>query len=353
MIQAVQLRNFLSHKNTFISLHEGLNVIVGPTDSGKSAVVRAVNWVLNNRPTGDSFRSKWGGDTRVDLHLDDCKVARVKTDTKNLYIIDADDGGYYEEFEGFGQKVPEEISTLLKISSLSIQAQFDPHFLLTSSAGEVASHFNEVAHLSKIDTSIKNVNSWARKVNQDLHYSQEHVSHLEQDLAELQFVEELDDMVTNLEKVESKRSDTESKITSINRQINLQQTVSESMQELQSFLTIENHVESALVIQEQINSIQAQQKELSSLIRSLKTLEKVKVENTEFLKLENLVSLYNKVQASAQVIEDRKKKVSDTLTNYFDVIRWKENAEGALKILEERYHEQAPEECPLCGNKMK
>lgn len=54
-IKKVIIENFQSHKYSVIDFNEGLNAIVGPTDSGKTAVFRSLKWVLYNEPQGDYF----------------------------------------------------------------------------------------------------------------------------------------------------------------------------------------------------------------------------------------------------------------------------------------------------------
>jgi exonuclease SbcC len=53
MIDHVAIKNFQSHKNTNIDFQRnGVNVIVGTSDQGKSAILRAILWAVNNRPMG-------------------------------------------------------------------------------------------------------------------------------------------------------------------------------------------------------------------------------------------------------------------------------------------------------------
>jgi DNA repair protein SbcC/Rad50 len=44
-INKVRIENFQSHEDTLMEFHKGLNVITGPSDHGKSAVMRAIKWV--------------------------------------------------------------------------------------------------------------------------------------------------------------------------------------------------------------------------------------------------------------------------------------------------------------------
>jgi exonuclease SbcC len=59
MIQSIVLRNFQAHKNTEISLDKGITAIVGSSDSGKTSILRAFYWVLQNKPSGIQMVSYW------------------------------------------------------------------------------------------------------------------------------------------------------------------------------------------------------------------------------------------------------------------------------------------------------
>jgi len=72
MIKQLTIKNFQSHKKTKLEFSDGVNIIIGQSDSGKTAIIRALNWVVNNKPSGDSFRSHWGGDTNVEITMEDC-----------------------------------------------------------------------------------------------------------------------------------------------------------------------------------------------------------------------------------------------------------------------------------------
>lgn len=155
MIKSVHIKNYQSHADTELEFHPGVNVLVGSSDSGKSAIFRAMAWVMTNRPLGNAF-CRWGTKkTQVDLTIDpDTTIARTKSKSENNYL-----------FQGrellAGTEVPEDIQRTLKIDPvINIQQQISAPFLLSSSPGEVASFFNDIAGLSDIDLSIKNLKSW-------------------------------------------------------------------------------------------------------------------------------------------------------------------------------------------------
>ena len=58
MIESISINNFQSHKATRLKLAPTVNTLQGNSDCGKSAVMRAINWLLFN-PAGDYFVSDW------------------------------------------------------------------------------------------------------------------------------------------------------------------------------------------------------------------------------------------------------------------------------------------------------
>ena len=95
MIVSVDIVNFQSHPNTHIDFTEGLNVLVGSSRSGKSAIRRAIMWVITNRPSGLGVISWWNkkgdklvSETKVTITLDNGTViSRVRSPELNGYII--------------------------------------------------------------------------------------------------------------------------------------------------------------------------------------------------------------------------------------------------------------------------
>lgn len=167
MIKSIQLSNFQSHKDTKLDFDPGVNILCGASDSGKTAILRALKWVTTNRPSGDAFRSNWGGDTEVVIESNDKKlISRRKGKGINEYRLhysDDDKHNQTTEFAAMGTDVPESVTEVLNINPLSVQNQMDAPFLLSASPGEVARALNEVADLEKIDTTLFNANRMIRE----------------------------------------------------------------------------------------------------------------------------------------------------------------------------------------------
>ena len=106
MIEKLQIKNFQSHKDSTLEFSPGVNVIVGSSDSGKSAIIRGLRWLAYGKPRGDSMRSWWGGDITITVQLSDCEITRKKGST-NTYFLNK--GQNTTEFNAIGHEVPQEI----------------------------------------------------------------------------------------------------------------------------------------------------------------------------------------------------------------------------------------------------
>jgi exonuclease SbcC len=144
-IKSIELVNFQSHQSTLIEPAPPgkLTVITGPSDSGKTAIIRALKWAFNNQPQGADFMRTGASVVRVNVKFADRNiVVRERTAATNRYKIirpvTAAGPDNTETFEGFGSTVPLEVQEItgvrtVKIADqdllLNLSEQLDPPFL--------------------------------------------------------------------------------------------------------------------------------------------------------------------------------------------------------------------------------
>lgn len=229
MIQTLVISNFLSHKASLLNFSEGVNVIVGPTDSGKSAVIKALKWATFNRPMGDGMRSTWGGDTCVSIRVGESVVTRFREDGANGYRIEAPS---VSEFNAIKGDVPVEVAAILDLSELNLQTQFDSHFLLSNSAGEVAQVFNRVAHLDRIDSGLQNVQRWSREIQKKLEYNKESLDATKERLLAYDSLDSIEKSLLSLEEKEATRERLYLTLSSLLKTIGSLQRIDDEIEEV-------------------------------------------------------------------------------------------------------------------------
>lgn len=154
MLKSLKLYNFQAHRKRLIRFDPAITTIRGPTDVGKSAVLRALRWLALNDTAGDEFVT-WGADEAVAIvelthNQIEAKVVRRKG-RENVYKLNG------QVFKAFGAgKVPDVVAEVLALSEINFQRQHDKPFWLDDPAGEVSRQLNKVIDLSVIDTAMSN-----------------------------------------------------------------------------------------------------------------------------------------------------------------------------------------------------
>ena len=202
MLEKISIKNFQSHKATSMELSPLVNTLQGNSDCGKSAVMRALGWLLFN-PAGDYFVSDWAkkGKTisapcEVSVVANGHTITRRRDKDFNGYTLDG------EVFEATRNSVPPRILEALGLGEVNVQRQLDPPFLLSMSAGDVSRYINSLVNLTRIDKWTVAVNGRGRKLQQDADAAQareENARAVVESFAYLEGLEALSRQATELE----------------------------------------------------------------------------------------------------------------------------------------------------------
>lgn len=343
MIQQVSIQNFQSHKETILNFSPGVNVILGKSDTGKSALFRAIIWCLYNRPLGDGFRSSWGGDTSTTITFDSKDtITRIKgSKSRNEYLLND------TVFKAFSHNPPEEIQQVCNLDEqLNIQTQIDPFFLLQSSPGEVARYLNKIAGLDDIDRVTKGIESHHRQLRNELTQFEQQLLSLQQDLKRFDGMAEVETAMKAAEALGVKNKGIESRIKQHHEAVykarKLQERISESKQRLK----IEPLLDQCLEIGNDIDSVTNQKTTLVLLLERIQRKSKTISQNKKRLRvkpaLKNALSLDEAlVTTEKQLIQLRKTLRQITDTQIRLSMRRKKVKEIQARL---------PKICPTCGS---
>jgi exonuclease SbcC len=231
-IKRIQIENFQSHiKATIEPAPPGqLTVITGPSDSGKTAVLRAGRWLFVNEPQGDDFIRVGATFARVTAEYESVDegggnsgenggvVVRHRTaGGTNRYIVNG------EKLEGFGRGgVPLEVKEItgvrpVKIGdlefNLNIAEQLSGPFLGSSvSAPARAKVLGKLAGTEEIDYANRLLGTDLHRRNQDEKRLESELKGLEEKVKEYDWlpeakakIEVLERLAERIKKVQGRR----------------------------------------------------------------------------------------------------------------------------------------------------
>lgn len=303
MLKKLHIVNFQAHASLALNFHPNVNVIIGPSNVGKTAVIRALRWLVFNKPSGDAFR-KWGSETTsVTGYFDNFTARRQKDDKNNTYTIRPDKKTI--TFNGFGMNVPDRVSNLLNLHPINFQEQLDSPFLITDSPPEAARKLNEVANLESIGKCTQLVNARHRETNTFLNREKRELKRLQQELKGLRWVDVLD-----AELQSAKRTD------------NILKGKYKGLLQLQQIIKkLEDITPNLTTLQIEQRTLTQQQNKLESLVAGQQELDVLK---KHFQSLQDAI---HEIQTTnARVIEKR----------------------AEFETKQNKYNRLMPDECPLC-----
>lgn len=174
-VKRIELINFQSHSKTIIEPAPSgqLSIIVGPSDTGKTVILRALRWCFYNSPSGiDFIRAECTfAKVTVDFLSGDTIIRHRSKGGINRYIVNG------ETFEGFGSNVPLEVQQVTGVRPvaigdmelcLNLAEQLDGPFLGKSiSAPARAKVLGKLAGTEEIDLAGKRLGTDLYRRGQD------------------------------------------------------------------------------------------------------------------------------------------------------------------------------------------
>lgn len=335
---SLRLTDFQAHKRLAIDFAPGITTIIGPTDRGKTAVLRALGWVGQNNMAGEEFIREGAKETRVELIVTDGKKLRTIVRTKgkvNSYSLDG------KEFLAFGQGVPRDVTQLLQLNEINFQLQHDAPFWFSETAGEVSRKLNAVIDLTIIDSALSNIGAAVRQCTERKATTEERLQEAKTELGRLDSQKA---RVKEFDELKQKEQDASNAFDNCNR-------LEELLERIRSNQAAELR-ERSLALQAVLSNAQ----------------EVVRISRQEIL-LQDVIKDIEECQAAAQpppdfnVVEQAYKGWTQArdrrngLVGLVDrIIEWQgisgRRAEILLKKAEEFGRKTKGEKCPLCGNQI-
>lgn len=366
-ISTIIIKNFQSHRHTVLNLDEHVNVILGSSDVGKTAILRALGWVFFNEPQGTAFIR--AGETSASVELiysDGYSVKRIRNKKFNGYHINHPDFDEPKKLSGFGSSVPEEIQEITGVrkfeiadkieSPITYQTQLEGAFLLSESSIKKAKAIGAISNVNIIDRAIQIANSDIKDFRKNINTSEEALKNSEEQIKEY---DNLDERKQNLEKVKDLYSELIQK-NKMNENLSvLNQRLDNNIERIK---TEENTIKSLSFVDEtyktyyKLNSLLIKGADYYNKFMNLRNNEALYesnmkiINNTNFLedanpKFENVVSLIRRFNTLTNINKDlerveesqkRNEEIisgSKNLDKIYDTVKYTQNILNKFQLL--------------------
>ena len=391
MIKSVKFKNIQKHKDLTLNLSGGINVITGPSDHGKTTVLRGLLWAMTNNNSGDKLINNDGAkDCFVTVTTDDHAIERSWSKSSNAYSLDGNG------FTAFRTDVPKEIKDLLNLDVINIQNRRDLPFMVYYKASECADQFAQMLDITEIDNTITNVNKSVKEKKDYVERMREAVVGCENNLGRYSAVEDADREYQRLREREREYCAMEQSIRAYNAQRDsykgasrIGQSTSWAVDAATDSLRLEqrfNEIEAAKELLERLRSLSADYNTAEAIVKSLSKASDALIAIDDMIVLQNgtnahrialnaiidskrsLVDANSKAKELSWVVEatvsilaiveksDNVKRTMGNLSVYANMkgdmsLRESEvrMAEIDHKRLGTKFQNDFPSVCPLCG----
>jgi DNA repair protein SbcC/Rad50 len=219
-LKRLTIENYQSHQKSIIEPAPAghLTVIVGPSDTGKTVIIRSTKWLSSNTPQGTDYIREGASFARVTEEFESGHtVIRERTKSANRYKIVAPVNSGINEpqvFEGFGNDVPLEVQEITGIRPVSIgdltlnlnfADQLQGPFLGSSvSAPARAKVLGKLAGTEEIDHAGKTLGTDLYRRNQDEKRLKGELVALDEDIAKYDYLPARAARINKLEQLVAK-----------------------------------------------------------------------------------------------------------------------------------------------------
>lgn len=318
-IERLVLENFMSHKNSEFEFTNGLNILGGPSRTGKSTVIRAIDLLLQNKAKNPRRLIHRGEDYfKITAYLSNgyiiSRVVELKKTGKNGYEIynpHTGENSYentkalplVQEIMGFRNVVIDSVNSI----NINLLKQGSSWFFIgeDTTATKRAKLIGVVYGTHFIDAVIKDYEAENKSISKEIKSVSKDCEVLKEDLSKYNYLPKMKKDIDEIESIYKELNDLISKKDSINELIserdnilkkgkevsNLVKTLSEKEEEAKNLLyeimqNLDDRNKVKQLISE-INKNNVLEKELSNLSISLKDINEAYILINELKDLEN------------------------------------------------------------------
>jgi exonuclease SbcC len=220
-IKKITLKNFQSYKDQEILLKPGLNLLLGSSDSGKSAILRAISFVFYNNPRSKTLIHNGESETSVKIEFSDgTKVTRILGD-RNAYEYVRPDGtsGSVDRID---KSIPDEIKKLLGNPPeddfngyISYADQFSKMFLVDLNPTDLPRSMSNLARIEILEETAKELMSSYKSIEKQTKIDEKKLKSLAEERSIYAHIDNYDLTMCEINKLTKEIIDTEEEIIAL------------------------------------------------------------------------------------------------------------------------------------------
>jgi len=270
-------------------------------------------------------------------------VERVRDGKRNEYVVDG------QVLKGFGSDVPETVREIVPFDDVNIQRQFDAPFILGYSPVEVARILGEMLELDVVNEVFSAISKRKWAVDAEINTVKSRLAELKRKIDGLWWVDEVGDIIAGVEALAKRRGEFEEKIEivqdTVSRILEIQQQMPPETAEAERILfRVDALYERRDKIEEKYVAVGQHVKWLIGILESMPP--DVSEAEPVLSEIEWLGEKQRQMEMKIDDVQDAVMGFAKAQDRYGEVV-------AELQKVEEEFHEQMGDVCPLCGQSIR
>jgi len=345
MLKQLELINVGKHSHLIVNFVDGINLIHGHSDAGKSWIIKAIKFLYyNEQPKKDAIRKEDTKKTSIKGYFSNgITLERIKSKTINAYILIIP-GNKPERFDAIGKVVPDRIKEILQTQTIKIENdeiilniadQMTMPFLLDKSGTFRMKLFNKLAGSDIIDKTMVSLNKDILHIGREEKLEKEHLEEQEKNLKELtekkEKCQEVYDLFTTSYNELKEKLITYDKVNDYSQKLNdINKGLKEANNKLKNIKTIDE--KELLNLDQKIERLD----QLNELLYKIKTVKKELLNIEEQLKIAIIPEI--DIKEIREKIE-KLTKLQKTITRLDDIKKANEDFTSKIYIITKKIEE--------------
>lgn len=354
-VTKIVLENFQSHGYTELDCSRELNIFVGESRQGKTAVLRAFQWVYENKPSGRRIIKTGEDYAKVTLYLSNGYVIsrymeRKQNGKNGYYITDPATG----ETSFHNTKILPEVQKLLGYTPFVIDSdlQFNLNFMKQGAgwfligdqftAPVRAKIIGAIYGTQYADAVSRELDADEKRIHEKIRECQSEIGSLDEQIQAYRYLEELGNTISRVEHLLKEVEELKQRKEKILSLLQKRRQLEEVIEENQRVLSRLNHIEQLLFMFEQLKLDVAKRNQLVHLIEkrteiatkyrlleeSLHATRHLDTTKQEFEALRDLVARRNELKKATE----RRQKILILIQDENEILDKTRGVDEALKI---------------------
>lgn len=228
----VHVRDFQSIRRADLALGR-FTVVIGPSNVGKSALLRAIRMVVQNIPAPRIVVAHGAKSAKAELLFEDGKVSVQRGPSLSVYTLNGD------SYPKSGQAVPEDVASFLRFVEvegevLNFAFQHDLPYLLNASSTTTAKVLGDLTNVNRILEAVREAARRRTNVQSRLRVRLEDVEALKDRAAEFADLPEQQDAIRTARAAWERASQADDLMDAVGGQVGVVQAADEALAALEA-----------------------------------------------------------------------------------------------------------------------